>query len=85
MNRTGVIAGFLGIFPRYIASGFGLLQGDVRWLAGVLIAIDIILAGRFWALAPDVDILIRLVRKTLYIGVFASSSITPSNMAAGPR
>jgi type IV secretion system protein TrbL len=71
MNGTGIIDGFLGTFTRYIDSGFGLLQGDVRWLAGVLIAIDITLAGLFWALAPDEDILARLVRKTLYIGVFA--------------
>jgi type IV secretion system protein TrbL len=71
MNGTGVIDGFLGTFTQYIDSGFGLLQGDVRWLAGVLIAIDITLAGLFWAIAPDEDIIIRLVRKTLYIGVFA--------------
>jgi type IV secretion system protein TrbL len=71
MNGTGVIDGFLGTFTQYIDSGFGLLQGDVRWLAGVLIAIDITLAGLFWAIAPHEDIIIRLVRKTLYIGVFA--------------
>ena len=29
------------------------------------------LAGLFWALAPDEDVLARLIRKTLYIGVFA--------------
>ena len=43
----------------------------MRWLAGVLIAIDITLAGLFWAMAPDEDVLARLIRKTLYIGVFA--------------
>ena len=47
------------------------MQGDVRWLAGVLIAIDITLAGLFWAMAPDEDVLARLIKKTLYIGVFA--------------
>jgi type IV secretion system protein TrbL len=71
MNGTGVIDNFLGVFTQYIDSGFGLVQGDVRWLAGVLIAIDITLAGLFWALAPDEDVLARLIRKTLYIGVFA--------------
>jgi type IV secretion system protein TrbL len=71
MNGTGVIDGFLGTFTQYIDSGFGLLQGDVRWLAGVLIAIDITLAGLFWAMAPDEDIIGRLVKKTLYIGLFA--------------
>ena len=62
---------FLGVFTQYIDSGFGLVQGDVRWLAGVLIAIDITLAGLFWAMAPDEDVLARLIKKTLYIGVFA--------------
>ncbi|GAJ27832.1 P-type conjugative transfer protein TrbL [Acidomonas methanolica] len=68
---TGVIDNFLAIFTRYIDSGFGLVQGDVHWLAGVLITIDITLAGLFWALAPDEDVLARLVRKTLFIGMFA--------------
>src|SRR5581483_9745366 len=41
MGGTGVIDNFLGTFTQYIDSGFGLVQGDVRWLASVLIAIDI--------------------------------------------
>jgi type IV secretion system protein TrbL len=71
MGGTGVIDNFLGVFTQYIDSGFGLVQGDVRWLAGVLIAIDITLAGIFWAMAPDEDVLARLIKKTLYIGMFA--------------
>ena len=71
MGGTGVIDSFLGTFTQYIDSGFGLVQGDVRWLASVLIAIDITLAGLFWAMAPDEDVLARLIRKTLYIGLFA--------------
>src|SRR5271156_5513897 len=71
MGGTGVIDNFLGVFTQYIDSGFGLVQGDVRWLAGALIAIDITLAGLFWAMAPDEDVLARLIKKTLYIGVFA--------------
>src|SRR5579864_9277531 len=71
MGGTGVIDNFLGVFTQYIDSGFGLVQGDVRWLAGVLIAIDITLAGLFWEMAPDEDVLARLIKKTLYIGVFA--------------
>jgi type IV secretion system protein TrbL len=71
MTGTGVIDNFLGVFTQYIDSGFGLVQGDVRWLAGILIALDITLAGLFWVLAPDEDVLARLIRKTLYIGVFA--------------
>ena len=36
-----------------------------------LIAIDMTLAGLFWAMAGDEDILARLIKKTLYIGFFA--------------
>jgi type IV secretion system protein TrbL len=71
MGGTGVIDNFLAVFTQYIDSGFGLVQGDVRWLAGTLIALDLTLAGLFWALAPDEDVIARLVKKTLYIGVFA--------------
>ncbi|EFG84782.1 type IV secretion system protein, partial [Novacetimonas hansenii] len=68
---TGVIDNFLAIFTQYIDSGFGLVQGDVHWLAATLITIDITLAGLFWTLAPDEDVLARLIRKTLFIGMFA--------------
>src|SRR3979490_489557 len=71
MGGSGVIDRFLGIFTQYIDSGFGLIQGDVRWLAGILIAIDITLAGLFWLFSPDEEVLARLIKKTLYIGVFA--------------
>jgi len=64
MAGTGVIDNFLAVFTRYIDSGFGLVQGDVRWLAGALITIDITLAGLFWAMAPDEDVIARLIRKT---------------------
>ena len=71
MGGPGVIDGFLATFTQYIDSGFGLVQGDMRWLASILIAVDITLAGLFWAMAPDEDVLARLIKKTLYIGVFA--------------
>lgn len=71
MNNTGVIDHFLDVFTRYIDSGFGLLGGEVRYLSATLIAIDITLAGLFWAMAADEDIIARLVKKTLYIGFFA--------------
>lgn len=71
MTGTGVIDRFLGVFTQYIDSGFGLLQGEVRWVAGVLIVIDITLAGLFWAMSPDENVLARLIKKTLYIGTFA--------------
>ncbi|HXZ17299.1 MAG TPA: P-type conjugative transfer protein TrbL, partial [Roseiarcus sp.] len=81
MGGTGVIDQFLSVFTQYIDSGFGLVQGDVRWLAGALIAIDITLAGLFWVLAPDEDVIARLIRKTLYIGVFAYILSNYNNLA----
>ncbi|MAC57614.1 MAG: P-type conjugative transfer protein TrbL [Novosphingobium sp.] len=71
MNDTGVIDNFLGVFTGYIDSGFGLLGGEVAFLSTTLIAIDVTLAGLFWAWGADEDVLQRLVRKTLYIGIFA--------------
>ncbi|HTE80254.1 MAG TPA: P-type conjugative transfer protein TrbL [Reyranella sp.] len=82
MGGTGVIDRFLGIFTQYIDSGFGLIQGDVQWLAGLLIAIDVTLAGLFWAFSPDEEVLARLIRKTLYIGVFAFILGNYNNLAS---
>jgi type IV secretion system protein TrbL len=73
MNDIGVIDQFTNVFGQYIDSGFGLLSGEVRWLAATLIAIDITLAGLFWALsaAGPEDVLVKLLKKTLYVGAFA--------------
>jgi type IV secretion system protein TrbL len=71
MGGTGVIDRFLEVFASYIDSGFGLLGGEVGFLASTLVVIDIILAALFWSLAPDEDIIARLVKKTLFVGVFA--------------
>jgi type IV secretion system protein TrbL len=71
MGSTGIIDQFLETFTRYIDSGFGFLGGDVGYLATTLAAIDVTLAGLFWAWGADEDILARLVKKTLFVGVFA--------------
>src|ERR1700759_5564860 len=81
MGGTGVIDRFLGVFTQYIDSGFGLIQGDVRWLAGVLIAIDVTMAGLFWAFSSSEEVLGPLVKKTLYIGAFAFIIGNFSNLA----
>ena len=51
MNDLNVIDRFTQVFSQYIDSGFGLLVGDVAFLTGILVALDIVLAGLFWALA----------------------------------
>src|SRR5258705_9490842 len=70
MGGTGIIDQFLETFTRYIDSGFGLLGGEVGYLATTLAAIDVTLAGLFWAGGADEDILIRPVKKTPFVGVF---------------
>src|SRR5712672_951758 len=71
MGGTGIIDQFLETFTRYIDSGFGLLGGEVGYLATTLAAIDVTLAGLFWSWGADEDILARLVKNTLFVGVFA--------------
>jgi type IV secretion system protein TrbL len=71
MGTTGIIDQFLETFTRYIDSGFGLVGSEVGYLASTLAAIDITLAGLFWVWGSDEDIIARLVKKTLFVGVFA--------------
>lgn len=71
MPELSVIDRFLDTFIRYIDSGFGLLAGDVAYLTTTLIAIDITLAGLFWALSQNADVISGLLKKVLYVGFFA--------------
>src|SRR3979490_3449950 len=81
MGGTGVIDRFLGVFTQYIDSGFGLLQPEVAFVATTLIAIDITLAALFWSWGGDDDIIARLVKKTLFVGVFAYLISNSNNLA----
>ena len=71
MNDLNVIDQFVAIFSTYIDSGFGLLQADVAFLTTALITIDITLAGLFWAMGPDTDVVAKFLKKVLYVGFFA--------------
>ncbi|HYE28303.1 MAG TPA: P-type conjugative transfer protein TrbL, partial [Allosphingosinicella sp.] len=71
MNDLNVIDRFMAAFIQYIDSGFGLLGGDVAFLTTVLVGIDITLAGLFWAMGGDNDIIGRFLKKILYVGAFA--------------
>ncbi|MEO2037349.1 MAG: P-type conjugative transfer protein TrbL, partial [Martelella sp.] len=71
MGGTGVIDRFLEVFTSYIDSGFGLLGGEVAFIASALVVIDVTLAALFWAWGTDDDIIVRLVKKTLFVGIFA--------------
>ncbi len=71
MDDLAIIDRFTETFSRYIDSGFGLLSGDVAFLTSILVAIDITLAGLFWALMGEDNVVAQLIRKVLYIGFFA--------------
>ena len=71
MDDINVIDRFMDTFVRYIESGFGLLEGEMAFLTTVIVAIDITLAGLFWALSEDHNVIGRLIRKVLYVGAFA--------------
>ncbi|WP_443750254.1 P-type conjugative transfer protein TrbL [Asticcacaulis solisilvae] len=71
MSDLNVIDQFLATFIAYIDSGFGLLKGDVGHLTSILIAIDVTIAGVFWALDGEGNVLGKLVKKVLYVGAFA--------------
>ena len=71
MDDLAIIDRFTETFSRYIDSGFGLLAGDVAFLTSVLVAIDITLAGLFWAMHGEDSVPAQLIRKVLYVGFFA--------------
>lgn len=75
MNDVTVIDRFLDTFSRYIDSGFGLLQGEVAFLTATLIVIDMTIAGLYWAMGHATgqgdDVIVKLLRKVLYVGAFA--------------
>jgi type IV secretion system protein TrbL len=71
LGDLNVIDRFMATFIRYIDSGFGLLNGDVSRLSAILIGIDITLAGLFWVVDSEANVLARFLKKILYVGVFA--------------
>ena len=75
MDDVAVIDHFLNTFSTYIDSGFGLLNGEVAFLTATLVAIDMTLAGLYWALGHATgqgeDVMAKLLRKVLYVGAFA--------------
>ncbi|WP_068082237.1 P-type conjugative transfer protein TrbL [Novosphingobium rosa] len=71
MENLNIIDDFLSTFSTYLDSGFGLLGGDVHALSTILIGIDVTLAGLFWTLGGEDDVLAKFIRKILYIGAFA--------------
>ncbi len=50
--------------------GFGLIDGDVRWVFNTLVVINIVMAAMFWAFSED-QVVVQLVRRVLFVGIFA--------------
>ncbi|MEQ1612993.1 MAG: type IV secretion system protein, partial [Hyphomicrobiaceae bacterium] len=71
MDDLNVIDRFTTVFSQYIDSGFGLLAGDVAFLTTILVTLDIVLAGLFWALNGEDNVPAQLIKKILYVGFFA--------------
>jgi type IV secretion system protein TrbL len=71
MDDLNIIDRFTETFTTYIDSGFGLLAGDVAFLTTTLITIDVILAGLFWSMMAEDNVVGQLIRKILYVGFFA--------------
>ena len=71
MGDLNIIDQFTETFVQYIESGFGLLSGDVAFLVSILVALDIVLAGLFWALLGEDNVIAQLLKKVLYVGFFA--------------
>lgn len=53
-----------------IDSGFGLIGGNVRWVFNILVVLNVVIAALFWAFSDD-QIIVLLVRKIIYVGIFA--------------
>jgi len=71
VDNLSVIDRFLDVFFRYIDSGFGLLHGEIAFLTATLVVIDMTLAGLWWAMGEADDVILKLLKKTLYVGAFA--------------
>lgn len=81
MTDLNIIDQFMSSFISYIDSGFGLLGGEVHFLTTTLIGIDVTLAGLFWTMGGEDNVLGRFLRKVLYIGAFAYILNNFSNLA----
>jgi hypothetical protein len=84
MNSTGIIDKFLDTYSSYINSGFGLLGGEVAFLATTLVTIDVILAALFWALS-DEDVIASLIKKTLYYYCVTKSYARIARLGSRPQ
>lgn len=70
MDEGNVLNDVLQRTLDFVDRGFSLIQGDVYWLFGLLLVLNLVLAGLTWATSED-DVLIALARRVIYLGFFA--------------
>lgn len=62
---------FLDRFTSQVATGFGLIQGDVQGVFATLVVISLGLSALLWALDDHQNVPAALIRKVLLFGFFA--------------
>src|SRR5471032_608253 len=67
---TGILTSLLNAFVGVFSAGPGLLAPTAARILFLISAIELTLAGLWWALKGD-NILVGLLQKTLLIGLFA--------------
>jgi len=70
MDEGNILNDVLSRFLEFIDRGFGLISGEVYWLFGALLVLNLVLAGLTWASSED-QVMVSLSRRILYIGFFA--------------
>lgn len=66
---SGILTNIITTFHTVFANGFGLLTPKAQTLIGLLAAIEIAVAGLFWALRGQ-DFTAAFIKKLLHIGFF---------------
>lgn len=70
MNNDGLLTHILNAFTHAFGAGFGRLESSSWHLLGTMTAIDLVLFGMFYALAPEGSIVAKGFRKLLGYGFF---------------
>lgn len=62
---------FLERFSAQIGTGFGVIQGDVQTIFGLLVVISLGLSALLWAIDENRNVPAALIRKVMLFGLFA--------------
>jgi len=65
--ETGVLTEALGVFVDAFGAGWSNLLPSINWLIGVLLSIELIFLGLWWALSGG-EQLASIMKKLLFLG-----------------